>query len=279
MLRFLIQLFVLATVLCSFRARADEDTKRPLRIAVYELTAVDVEPRVAKLFGDSLLAELRKLQRVSVVSGDEIRALIDLEAQRQLAGCDEGSCLAEIAEALGADVLVIGGFARVNGIVALTLKRINTQTAEVVANYTQQLVDAGGEELLAAVGPAVERLFAEVPLRAGETRGVAPELALRLRPPPVPVPLFVTSSALAAVGLAATGAAGFLWAKADGDLRQSAATAKEQLLAGAVIKQQQQDLVNAQQIFLVTAAVTTGVVVITAVLAPFTDFAGYGVEQ
>ncbi|HEY4221201.1 MAG TPA: hypothetical protein VGO62_07655, partial [Myxococcota bacterium] len=156
----------IALVAASARAEETAAAKRPMRIAVYDLSAPGIEPRTAHLFVDSLLTELRKLQKTSVVSLDEVRALLDVEAQKQVAGCSDSSCLAEIAEALGADVLIVGGFARVDDRTALSLKRIDARKAEVIADYTHQLADAGGEELLAAVGPAVQKLFADVPLRA-----------------------------------------------------------------------------------------------------------------
>ena len=61
------------------------------------------------LFLDSLLAELRKLERVSVIGMDEVRAMLDIEAQKQALGCDDDEgCLAEIAGALGAPADIIG---------------------------------------------------------------------------------------------------------------------------------------------------------------------------
>lgn len=52
--------------------------KTPLRIAVYRLESADIDERVVRITEASLLEEIRKLQRVSVLSLDEVQALLDL---------------------------------------------------------------------------------------------------------------------------------------------------------------------------------------------------------
>ena len=83
-----------------------------------------------------LVQEIRKLKGVSVIGMDEVRAMLDHEAQRQLAGCEADSdCLAEIAGALGADTLVVGSMARVGDEHVLALRRIEPQRAEVSGTW------------------------------------------------------------------------------------------------------------------------------------------------
>lgn len=271
-------LLVLCCWCAAAHAEADDASRRPLRIAVYDLTVADVEPRVAHVFVDSFLAELRKLQRVSVLSLDDVKALLDLEAQKQLAGCDDSSCLAEIAEALGADVLIVGGFVKVDGTTAMSLKRIDARAAVVVRDYTQQIVAANGDELLAAIGPIVEKLFDDVPLRAGERRGVAKEVALRLNPPPVPPAVWYAAASTTAVGLAASAVAGVFWSRADSNLRTSIELAKSSPQPGRLLLAQQSDVVTANAVFWGIAGTTGAVAIVTAVLVPFTDFQNIGAQ-
>ena len=146
-----------------------------------------IDDDVGKIVDESLLAELRKLTRTSVIGMAEVRQMLDFEATRQTMGCeDDKSCLAELADSLGVDVLVAGGLTRVGTESVIVVRRIEQQTASVAGTFTRRLVAENGEELLAAIGPAVEHLFSEVPLRAGQTHGVDPKLALRLNPPPLP---------------------------------------------------------------------------------------------
>jgi hypothetical protein len=53
---------------------------RALRVGVASLEREGIEPRVAGVVEDSLLIELRKLARTSVIGMTEIRAMLDLEA-------------------------------------------------------------------------------------------------------------------------------------------------------------------------------------------------------
>src|SRR5262249_9623260 len=77
-------------------APAPEPPKEPARkierVAVYDLEVTDVEPRVARIVTDSVVAELRKLNGLSVVSMDEVRAMLQHESNKQLLGCTDASC-------------------------------------------------------------------------------------------------------------------------------------------------------------------------------------------
>jgi hypothetical protein len=159
---------------------------RPLRIAVYELELHDIPPEWGVVVMQSLLTELRKLERVNVVGMDEIRAMLGHEAEKQAAGCDQESCLSEIADALGVDDLVIGTVSRIGDEHVVGFKRLNQLEAKTTGSYNQRFEAGNGEELLVAVGPGVEELFPDRPLRAGEERGVPAEVAARLNPPPLP---------------------------------------------------------------------------------------------
>jgi len=60
--------------------------------------------------------------QLEVLGEKDIIRLLDLEAQKQLMGCDGGSCAAEIGAALGAEYVVIG---RVNKVGRLYVARIS----------------------------------------------------------------------------------------------------------------------------------------------------------
>lgn len=176
----------------------------PLRVAVTELELAGVEARQGRVVQMALLAELRKLEGVSVIGTDEVRAMLEMEANRQLLGCTDSGCLSEIADALGADVMVVGTLARSGESSVFGLKRINQREAKVAGSFDRRFAAGNGEEFLASIGPAVEQLFGELPLRSGRSRGVPRALAMRLNPPPVPAWAFWTgASATAAVGGAA----------------------------------------------------------------------------
>ena len=257
----------------------EDARKRPLRVAVYQLEASGLDERLVRITEASLLEEIRKLQRVSVLSLDEVKALLDLEAQKQLSGCSESSCLAEIAEALGADALVTGGVTQVDDLVTVSWKRLDPNAGAVTQTFTRQLTAATGEELLTMVGPGVEALFPELSLRPGQTRGVAPETARRLNPPPLsPVVFWSAAAGTGAAGLAAAGAGAFL-VLSNGNLQTTFAAAKTTPVpAQQVLDQQAQVQVSNAALWSLVAVTGAGAVA-TAFLVPFTDWQNLRSEQ
>jgi hypothetical protein len=201
-------LFFVLALAAPLDAPADAKPAKALRIAVYPIKGDD--QRLATLATESVATEIRKLQHVSVVAMDEIKAMLDLEAQKQMIGCSDESCLAEIADSLGVDGIVIGDIANVSGQMVFGMKRIDQRSAKTVASSTKQLPEASGEAVLAQVGPVVAELFPDVPLRPGAVRGVDKALARKLNPPPIPVWGFGAAAAgTALVALVAAGAGAF----------------------------------------------------------------------
>ena len=162
-----------------------------------------VDTRTARIVGEALLAEVRKLDRIAAVSMREIQDLLSFEEQRQLVGCSDESCLAEIAGALGVDELLTGTVGRLGASHVLAIKRLDMKTATTRASISRRMVVADGEEFLAAIGPAVAELYPGYEPRPGQSRGVAAEVVARLNPPPLPRWVFLTTAGAAvAVGLA-----------------------------------------------------------------------------
>lgn len=178
------------------------------RIAVYDLQMDGVDPRIGRFITDALVVELRKLDGISVVAMDEVRAMLEHEAQKQLLGCADGECQSPMGEVLGADEILVGTLSVAADSSVLTLRRIDQVAARPMATVSKRLKPLQGEEFLAAIGPAIDTLFPGHPLRSGQTRGVAPEVVSRLNPPPLPLwaPIITAASSLViVVGAAAFG--------------------------------------------------------------------------
>lgn len=176
----------------------------PIRVAVYELTAGQgIEARTSRIVTEALLSEVRKLERVSAISMKEIQEMLSFEQQRQLLGCGDDACLTEIAGALGVDELVSGSLGELGDSHLINIKRLDMKAAQVRGAIARRMLKADGEEFLSAVGPAVEELFKEYPLREGRKRGVSQELARRLNPPPLPRWVFIATASSAAAAVAA----------------------------------------------------------------------------
>ncbi len=242
------------------------------RIAVYQVKQVGLDDRLAVVLTASLAAELRKLKGASVVGLDEVQQMIQLEAEKQATGCPDESCLAEIAAALGVDVLVTAEIAAVGDARFITIKRIDQREARVAGQINQRLADEGGEEFLGVVGPAVEALFADFVLKPGAARGVAPQLAVRLNPPPLDPWIFWSGVSLTGASVVGTGVVGAVLFRtfSDFDRLRSAPSAP-----GSELKALQRDTAQWSNATLVGGGVSAGLAVVTAASAVFVDWQGY----
>ncbi len=104
---------------------------RGAKAAVMPLGASNIEPEVASSLTPVVAQALKSMQGVSVVSQDEIAAMLQFESQKQSLGCDDAGCFAEIGGALGVDYLVLGTVGRIEDTYMVNLKLINIKAAEV----------------------------------------------------------------------------------------------------------------------------------------------------
>ncbi|MDP2340716.1 MAG: hypothetical protein Q8O67_07155 [Deltaproteobacteria bacterium] len=243
------------------------------RVAVYDLTLDGVEPRIGRFVTDALVVELRKLDAVSVVAMDEVRAMLAHEAEKELMGCSEGaSCLSEIGDALGVDELIVGTLSMAGASSTLTLRRLDQAQARAVGTVTERLTPLAGEEFLAAVGPAVEKLFPTEQLRGGQVRGVPPEQARRLNPPPLPLWAPVATASAALIALAGGAAVGVATLSEETALRSLIEESKSAPVPGKFVVEAS-DRANSYALTSnVLFGVAAGIGLIAVAMVPFTDF-------
>jgi hypothetical protein len=175
------------------------------RVGVPEPNVVgEVSPRELAVLSQALVTEVRKLDGIAAIGVAEIREMLALEYRRQMLGCSQDeNCLAEIAGALGVNELVSSELVVQGETSTFSLSRIDMRTTKVVAATQKRLARRkAGEEVLGAVGEVVATIYKDRPLRAGEQRGVAPEVARWLNPPPVPRWVFFTTAGAAAAAAA-----------------------------------------------------------------------------
>ncbi len=82
------------------------------RIAVLDFSANGASKELASAAGGVAANELDRLGAFHVVTSDAIRSMLAFEKQRQMLGCSDAGCMAEIGGALGVDWLVSGKVTR-----------------------------------------------------------------------------------------------------------------------------------------------------------------------
>lgn len=91
----------------------------------------NVDAGVAAFFLEATAKALRA-EGVSVVTADDIAAVLGLERERQLLGCSEVSCLAELGNALGCDGIVVAAVARLDGSLHGSLRVVSSRDGQVL---------------------------------------------------------------------------------------------------------------------------------------------------
>ncbi|MBL8938772.1 MAG: hypothetical protein JNM69_29700 [Archangium sp.] len=150
----------------------------PLRVASPGLQVVNIDAKLGEFYSEHLAQQL-KYAGLQVVTGREMASLIGIERQRQLLGCSEGGCMAELANALGVDALVLGDLALLSGRYQVNLKIIDATNGNTVALATSS---AGSEgELVEVLTAAARQLSRDASLALGRPAPSAAEPSGGLR--------------------------------------------------------------------------------------------------
>jgi hypothetical protein len=164
------------------------------RVLVLNLEPLGVEPEVARAIDPLVLHAVGEVG-VDVIAENEIQKIADVEASKAELGCDTSSCLAELAGAMGAELVLFGSVSRLGSTTTVNLSLFDNRSTRIERDaLSVQDVGALPKELPARV----KDLVARVTQPSRGTQAPKPEPALS--------PLFFVGAggigvgALAAVG-------------------------------------------------------------------------------
>lgn len=146
------------------------------------LPDLEVTPRFADARGSLtqvVAAEAGRVRGYELLSADEVRAVVAQEANKQLLGCDDTGCLAELAEAMDAELVVSGRIGETpDGSPLISLTLINVG-ALVVMNRVSVEWRGPVDKLADVVRTSAQRLLLDAKQRppGGLTLTGAPEQA------------------------------------------------------------------------------------------------------
>lgn len=157
------QMMVLLAVVIS----AAPVAQRPPRIASPGFSGVNLDSSLTSFFAEHVAQQL-KLAGVEVATAKEIQSLLGLERQKALLGCtsDSSSCFAELANALGADGVLLGDLARIGARYQLNLKIINAATGKTLALFAESTTSE--EAVIDALTRAAQTMALEVSRALGK---------------------------------------------------------------------------------------------------------------
>ncbi|HEY3447900.1 MAG TPA: PEGA domain-containing protein [Myxococcales bacterium] len=130
----------------------------PKRLALTELKPGGLKPDLVRTLTDVLLEALRARSGMRVMGRSEVELILEHEGQKQLMGCTDDSCEANLAAALKADLLCNGSLGLVGTTYLVNLSLTDVATARVTARASATAMAEG--ELVAAVQRAAEDLIA-----------------------------------------------------------------------------------------------------------------------
>ena len=146
-------------VLCSMTTTASAAEVRE-KLAVLEIEARGVDPKLAQNTASIVSAQVRKRKRFDVISKEDIEKLMHFEESRQAVGAtSQTGAIAAMAGDLGIAKLMHGSLGKMGSLWVLSLSLMDSQTATVLASDT---VTINGKEgaIVEPTKQLVDRLFA-----------------------------------------------------------------------------------------------------------------------
>jgi TolB-like protein len=161
-MRFFGLLFMLALVFVAAPAEAQSEQ---VSILIMDIKADPSIPKTEVHTVNELVAtSFSRYQGLNVLSSGDVQQALELEGDRQAAGCDDESsaCLAELAGALGAQYVVFGKLGQLGKLYILNLNLYDSSQAKSVVREKLQVDSI--EDMPQKIDATVEkmaRIFAE----------------------------------------------------------------------------------------------------------------------
>lgn len=120
-----------------------------------------VDPNTALVLTDALSAALRRYEGLTIATPDDVATALTLEQQKQILGCEEATCIAEVGGAIAADRVVRGTLSRLGNSLVVSLSSIDPRTGIAAHVVTERLQNSTDERLLDLVPRVADALVRE----------------------------------------------------------------------------------------------------------------------
>lgn len=113
------------------------------RAVVMDVEALEQNAEAARALTSALAVTVTETKLFRVLSAEDVRSLLGLERQRQLLGCDEknASCLAELTDAMGAELVVTATLAQLGEVYQFTVQGLDPRRSRVIGRATRMARD------------------------------------------------------------------------------------------------------------------------------------------
>ncbi len=130
-------------------------------VLVLDLKANNIAEETVAAITSFVTVEVAKHAQLKVLSGDDVKRMLQVEEQKQLLHCEnDAGCMAELGGALGADLAVHGQVGRLEKRLLVTLTLVDLSRAQALSRVTVKADSL--DALPEALEPAVVELMAPV---------------------------------------------------------------------------------------------------------------------
>ena len=129
------------------------------RLIVKRLESTTLDATRLTPLDEYILTEFQNAKRYQVIGGSDLVAMLETEAQKQLVGCDDSDCLAEIAGAMNADLIASSSVGQLDEGFMVNVKIINMRDATVVSRASVK-TSSGDDGLIDGARTAVRMVTA-----------------------------------------------------------------------------------------------------------------------
>lgn len=153
-------------------------------VAVMDIQGTGVEPDLLPTLSEILSVEINELRQFKVIAGRDIQAMLGFERQKDVVGCTDAACLAEIGGALGVERIVASHIGKVGSTYVVNIKLINIRLAETEGRV-YETVRGEVDALIDTIRASVQKLFKAKKKPAATAAAPAkPEPKAEPAPPP-----------------------------------------------------------------------------------------------
>ncbi len=130
----------------------------------------DMPSGTDRTLNEILLAEFHRQGRFEVLGSSDVAAMLEVDSQKMLLGCDEESCVAEIGGALGVSLVAVPSVGAVGDRYVINLKLFDVADVQVLSRVTEY-VPRDQSKLIQGIRGAVAQLLST--MGTGEPAPVA----------------------------------------------------------------------------------------------------------
>jgi hypothetical protein len=154
--------------------------------AVLDIQGTGVDPNLLPTLTEVLTVEVDNLGFYKVIAGRDVQAMLGFEQQKDVVGCTDAACLAEIGGALGVDRIVASHIGKVGSTYVVNIKLINIRMEDTEARAYETVRDEV-DALIDTIRRSVDSLLGA---ESDAARAAAPATA---KPKPKPKPKVVAA--------------------------------------------------------------------------------------